>query len=520
MSTSAVRRLVEAFFRRWPFYAVLFVVALIIGVTSAARTPSEYTSSGAIFVDNQSLVTTQSGVQDGSFFSYLSPASFTSQELDGLLYTDVFMEGVVTRAGVQLPENAVAKSELIGELRQAVSTFPESENLVRLVVTTGNPELSFRMASSIIDEFVQFQISVDVAESGASEEFFVQLVEDYEADLEEARDAVDNALRGVTDLAEASPRQEAQIGRLRDAENLAESRFQSAASNLEASRLARAQTETDVRQSYSIFDPPQLPTQPNSGFQDSLTLIAMFAVLGIILTLLGPLFAAFFSRTILFPEDLDPETTPRVVAKLPKVSRRLTRVSGARTPVAEAGADEVSQVERDATRTISFTPVGSSGVVGAEVPPEVKPPVSAPVAEEAAAPEPQVDQDAEQPVDAVPAPEPRPAPEPQPVAAPSAEAEADEPSEDVVDAATATMPVADEEVAEALAEIAQEPMVADEPVVAEAPAQENAVFDLSVIELADLAGGGDGAFSVKEKGNGDDTKAEAAGVNGEGRTGA
>lgn len=518
MSTSAVRRLVEAFFRRWPFYAVLFVIALIIGVTSAARTPNEYTSSGAIFVDNQSLVTTQSGVQDGSFFSYLSPASFTSQEVDGLLYTDVFMEGVVTRAGVQLPENAVAKSELIGELRQAISTFPESENLVRLVVTTPDAELSFRMASSIIDEFVQFQISVDVAESGASEEFFVQLVEDYEADLEEAREAVDNALRGVTDLAEASPRQEAQIGRLRDAENQAESRFQSAASNLEASRLARAQTETDVRQSYSIFDPPQLPTQPNSGFQDSLTVIAMFAVLGLILTLLGPLFAAFFSRTILFPEDLDPETTPRVVAKLPKVSRRLTRVSGARTPQPEVEADEVSQVERDATRTISFTPVGSSGIVGAEVPPEVEAPTPEPVAEQVAAPSPEPEavpaEEVEQTISSVPAPSrpaPEPAPTPEPAPAPQRTVEAAEqqPSNDVVDAAAPAMQVA-----------ATDEVQNDVVEFAEAPAHGNAVFDLDVIELADLAGSGDGAFSVKEKANGDDAKAEAAGMNGEGRNGA
>jgi hypothetical protein len=352
MSIAAIRRMVEAFFRRWPFYLLLFIGSFGFGVYTVSQTVDEYTSTGSIFVDYQSLVTVQSGVQDGGFFSYLTPAQFTSQELNGLVGTDVFMESALELAGVDLATDPTVREGQIKELRNAVTSYAQSESLVTVVVTTSDPELSSRLAKAIADEFVQFQIQIDIAESGASEEFFAELVESYREDLTQAQADVDTALRGVGNLEELTPERQAEIKRLQDSELLAENRFLAAVDDLEASRLATLQSETDVRQSYSVVDPPQAATEPNASLVDDIIVLSIFAVVGLLLALMGPIVSAMLNRSVLFPEDVGPYS--EVLEVIPKVRRKHLKLEGAvPTGHADAGEDDIVTLGQ---RTITFLP--------------------------------------------------------------------------------------------------------------------------------------------------------------------
>ncbi|MGB5757024.1 MAG: hypothetical protein WBM50_08930, partial [Acidimicrobiales bacterium] len=394
MSLTVLRRIVEEFFRRWPIYGLILFAMLVLGFLSVTKSTESYTSSGTIFVESESLVTAQSGIQSGGVFSYLSPAQFTSQELYGLLSTDVFMASVVERAGVDLPSEPVSRAEEINRLRAGMSSYPSSENLVTVAVSTPESKLSYDLAGAIIDEYVQFQISVDIAESGASEAFFSDLAATYQQELLSARDEIDAALQGVEDLDELSPTEQLEIDRLKEGEALAEARFRSAADDIEVSKLAMLQTETDVRQSYSIFDPPQRPTGPDAHFFDDLVAFMVFGMAGLALAFAWPVISAFTSRTVLFPGDIGPEVAP-VIGVVPRISRRSVRLQ--ETKQSTEGEQEDSaiseKVYREATETISFVPPAETmGIDVAEQPhaDAAKPAVAAPgPASTPASPEPE-----------------------------------------------------------------------------------------------------------------------------------
>ncbi len=360
MTRRAITQIVEAFFRRWPIYAALFLGCIGVGVVLASNSTDEYTSRGSVFVDSQSLVANQSGVRETGGFSFLSPAQFTSQELSGLVRTEVFIEAALERAGAELDSDPILRRSQIDQLRASVSSSANSENLVAVVVTTPDPELSFRVANGVIEEFVRFKIDLDVTESGASERFFADLVESYEADLDDARSAVESALRGVTDIQQLTADRQLAVERLQEAETLAETRYSAALTNLEASRLATLQTETDVRQRYSVFDPPVIPVEPNGGLIDSIVVVLGFAILGLGLALAGPLLSAALNRTVVFAEDVEAQAAGNpVLAILPRVGKREVRLAGIAVPD-EAGTLSGSAVELG-QRTITFVPQDDDG---------------------------------------------------------------------------------------------------------------------------------------------------------------
>ncbi len=360
MTRRAITQIVEAFFRRWPIYAALFLGCIGVGVVLVSNTTDEYTSQGSVFVDSQSLVANQSGVRETGSFSFLSPAQFTSQELNGLVRTEVFIEAALERAGAELDSDPVLRRSQIDQLRASVSSSANSENLVAVVVTTPDPELSFRVANGVIEEFVRFKIDLDVTESGASERFFADLVDSYEADLNEARAAVESALRGVTDVQQLTADRQLAVERLQEAETLAESRYSAALTNLEASRLATLQTETDVRQRYSVFDPPVVPVEPNGGLIDIIAVVLGFAILGLGMALAGPILSAALNRTVVFAEDVEAQAAGNpVLAILPRVSKREVRLGGITVPD-EAGTLSGSAVELG-QRTITFVPQDDDG---------------------------------------------------------------------------------------------------------------------------------------------------------------
>lgn len=365
MSAAAVRRMLDALFRRWPFYLAMVLGFLALGIMNVMASSDEYTSTGSLFVDSQSLVSAQSGVRESGIFTFLSPAQFTSQELSGLISTDVFMEAAVERAGVDLADSPILRADQVSELRAAVGSFAASENLVAVSVTTPDPELSFRMAEGVIAEFIQFQITLDVAESNASEAFFADLVEEYREELVAARAEVEASLRGVSDLEELSPERQLEVQRLQAAESLAEERFLEAAANVEASRLATLQAETDVQQSYSVFDPPTLPGEPNGSVFAQIMLVAIFLAIGLFLALVGPIAAALLNRAVIFPDDLDLGHGLGVVAVLPKAGRKELNLDGA-TVSPDWGNDQAS-AESLGQSTITFLPSDDDNDVAAAI---------------------------------------------------------------------------------------------------------------------------------------------------------
>ena len=403
MTMRVLRRIVETLFRRLPLYLAIVVAAVMLGALSTTRNDATYTSSATIFVDSNSLVTSQSGVQTSGTFTFLSPARFTSQELAGLLQTDVFLAAVAERTGLDLVEgpglrvdedgnpispdeldvvsgiepapDPVAWAEQAAELRSSMGLNVISENLVSISVSTADPELSYRLAGATIDEFVQFQITIDVAESAASEVFFTDLAAVYQQEVIEAQEEVDATIARLEEeraqaatvgstvvegqsggsrsptAEELTVAQELELDRAKEAEVIAANRFRLVTEDVEVAELAMLQAETDVRQTYSVFDPPQLAGQPDSSLIARLMVLAVAALVGVGLALVVPLLMGYFGRVVLFADDVE-EYAP-VIAIIPALKRRSIRAS-TQKEAASAAALTPEELERQAVETTSF----------------------------------------------------------------------------------------------------------------------------------------------------------------------
>ena len=388
MTLKTFRRMVEAFFRHWPIYLVIMLAIVGYGVMTLRSAEDRYTSSGTVFVESQSLVTAQSGVANPSAFTYLSAAQSTVAELRGLLQTDIFLASIVDRVDMDLaagpslsvdevlrespetdssgdrynlgsvspPPDPAAWAEQAAALRESINIYPVSDNLMNVDVTDADPDLAHQLSIAIIEELIQFQITLDVAESAASEEFFLDLANDYEQDVLETRRAVDQELRRLgadRPEEEISSLDQRELDRLQEAEVLAVTRFRNALNEVEQSRLVSLQTQTDIQQSFSVFDPPRLPTEPDDSLVGELRVLLTAAATGLAIALAIPIVLGLIQRSVLFADDLDDVAT--VISVVPSARRSALRLSrrSEQSP-AEPSEGAVHPLHDQATETLTY----------------------------------------------------------------------------------------------------------------------------------------------------------------------
>jgi hypothetical protein len=283
----------------------------------------------------------------------------------GLIATDLFMESVAASADVELSSVPEARSTEIWQLRLAIATFPASGNIVQIAVTSGDPALAARLADAVIDEFVRFRVEADVAESGASEEFFASLVDSYREDLALARGQVDEALEAADGQDDVPADRLNEIDRLQEAELHAEARYQGAVEELEKSRLAGLQTETDIRQRYAVLDEPDLPATPNGRLLDDVMTLCLHGLIGVLVAMLGPVALALLDRGVRFADELPGGSGDRVITTIPKVRQQRLSLSGVTVTMQQSGGQLPE-------------PMGPSPAGRAPVAPPAAPPTSAP----------------------------------------------------------------------------------------------------------------------------------------------
>ncbi len=317
-----LRRAVEAYFRRWPFYLALLLLALTLGVLSLRQIGRQYTSNGTLFVEPRTLIESQSADEYEGYLARFTGAGFVIQDLKGLIRTEAFMSSVAENAGYELSENPAFRSELLFALRFSFDTDIVSDHLVWIGATSSDPEDAQALASSLIDNYIDFQISSATAESIVAEEFFDGVIETASVELREARAAVDEYASRVTSVRTLGPAEQVEFDELREREVEASARFRAAVDGSEAARLIRARVDTLVRQRYAFVNQPELPVAPDeAGFDGFMRLLA-FALVGVSLTLVAPVVSAARGRTVLLPEDLEAEFDVPVLAQVPAVAAR------------------------------------------------------------------------------------------------------------------------------------------------------------------------------------------------------
>lgn len=302
-----ILRLLESFFRR-PFLSLApFAVALALGAGYILLSPPEYLSSGKIYIEKDSLLASlTSSNSDASW--WVTPAQATANEIGELLATNAFVRSAIQQTKLEplMAGGPEAVWETFTFFRDTISINPLGDKLVEIRATTDDPELSYQMVVATMDTYLKWKMNNDFQESVAAQKFFENLIAPYQADVDQARQALIDFLSANPEpvRGERPPGEQFQLDQLQAALARAEERLSAAQENEESARLALVKNESLIRQTYQIIDQPEIPQTAEFSLTGFVKNMIIFVAIGIFLSasLIGG--GALLDRSLRFPIDV------------------------------------------------------------------------------------------------------------------------------------------------------------------------------------------------------------------------
>jgi uncharacterized protein involved in exopolysaccharide biosynthesis len=314
-------RLLETFFRRWWLYLVPVVLLAGFGFMSVSGAAPKFQSTGTLNVETATVLSSLSDTQNDGSFGFDTPAQTTSKKINSLLGTDQFIGKVATAAGLDQAVESGALS--FDKLRAAVGASDAGQTFVKVTATMANPKDAQNLATATINSFVQGVVDSQVAQSQAAESFFAGLLDSYQADVDTARQKLNDYLKAnpapVTGTRPDD--QAAELARLDGDVTQAESRYNAALSKSEDARLSTEQTRADINQRLEIVDTPALPPAPLPQMKAAAFGFATFLIIGLILTSGAVVVGAMLDHSVRFPADVRERLGVRVLAVVPEGGR-------------------------------------------------------------------------------------------------------------------------------------------------------------------------------------------------------
>ena len=320
-------RLLESYFRhRW---LNLLPIVLMLGLAIASiflQQKPLYLSEGILYVQRGSLLNSLTSVRNDSF-TWLTPAQETAEEINDLMKTDAFMRAVVSKTDLEdeMSGSPVQMAELISGARESVWVRPNGRNQLLIGAAHEKRTLPAQLVNAIVDNYVQWQINKDLTESVVAQSFFQDLTLDYLADLEQARQQFDEYL-----IAHPEPErgdrphiERIQIARLEGNVRLAEQRYAKTIESDEVARLAMTQAESLVQQSYFLIDAPKDPFGPEVSLKSLVVNMAIFIIVGVIISGAGIVGGALLDRSLRVPLDVQHGLNLPVLASISDVTELL-----------------------------------------------------------------------------------------------------------------------------------------------------------------------------------------------------
>ncbi|MCB8977308.1 MAG: lipopolysaccharide biosynthesis protein [Ardenticatenaceae bacterium] len=363
-------RVLESYFQhRWLY---LFPIVLMTAAAIAFYfiTDPIYISDGIVFVQSESYLASLTSVRDAGL-TWNTPAQETKNEFGELLQTDAFIRSVIDRTDLEseMDVGPAGVRELMKHVRENVWVESLGDNQVLISASDEDPVLAQQLASSAFETYLQWKINSDKNESQAAQDFFVDLVQQYKSDLDSARQELNDYLIGhpAPLRGERLATEELQIQQLEAEVDLAASRYASVLEKDENARLASAQTENDVRQTYFLIDSPEVPDKPGTSLKETAVNMVVFVVVGVMLSAVGILGAVLIDRSIRFPIDVHYVLQLPTLTQVPDVtepkshrksrSRRKAKAAESDSMDDNVVADEVPESKGLEDEPILFDPL-------------------------------------------------------------------------------------------------------------------------------------------------------------------
>lgn len=317
-------RFFESFFRHIWLYLLPIVLLTTLAIVYLLTKPPQYLSWGTFYIQDESLLSSLNALRDRGF-SYDTPSEIATAEISELFNSASFMRAVAQQTKLEEKMAADRKTveETLNEMRKTIWADSTGERMVFIGSSHEDPEIAYQLAQSTMDTYIQWKINVSQFESAEAQGFFAELVESYRSTLEPLRNSLieyyishPEPVRGERPALEV-----AEIERIQSDINLAENRVSKAEENEENARLALTQAESDVHQTYLIFDSPVQSTDPLNSLTDMAVTFIVFLVAGFFLSLLGIMGGVFLNRSVLFPLDVQQSFDLPVLASIPEVDQ-------------------------------------------------------------------------------------------------------------------------------------------------------------------------------------------------------
>jgi uncharacterized protein involved in exopolysaccharide biosynthesis len=321
-----VIRLLESYFRhRWLY---LLPIVLMLGAAAAYIYLQEplYNSEGVLHVQDESLINDLTIGSDNGF-GWSTPAQAISKEITDLLGTDAFIRAMISQTDLEseMGGGLGVIDGLMNDVREAVWVVPSGDNQLIIAASYKEPIVTQQLVNAVVDNFVNWQINVQLSDSANAQDFFIDLTQEYKADLEEARQAYDTYLleHPEPERGARSQLEQVRISRLESEVQIASDRYVKSVENEELARLAIIQAENTIMQSYFLVDAPKVPTSPETSLKSLVMNVAIFLVVGVLISCVGIVGGALLDRSFLVPFDVNKLLDLPVLALVPNVNEAL-----------------------------------------------------------------------------------------------------------------------------------------------------------------------------------------------------
>ena len=248
----------------------------------------------------------------------------TGLELGELFQTDAFIRAMIQQTDLEqkMGDGQKAVDKLIEDTRNHVWVTTLGDNLLQINASDENPNVAAQLVNSVINGYIQWKLNGSVAQSQTAQGFFNGLIQNYQSELDSARQAMETYLTGhpVPLLGDRPELEQLEVNRLQADIDLASTRLSNALSNEENARLAQLQGESDARQAYVLVDSPQPPLKPEVSRRQLAVDFGIFAAVGLLLSLVLVTVTALFDRSFWFPYDVTSSLNLPVLAVIPEIN--------------------------------------------------------------------------------------------------------------------------------------------------------------------------------------------------------
>ena len=277
-------RLVEAFFRRWVLYLLPVVLLAAVGVRSASGLEGEFQSSATLSASANPYVY-EPDIRGTQIEYYESAASGTARLINEQLQTDAFIDDIVERVGLgDAVDSGIVTRD---DIRSAVYATDSGRSNINIPAFWGDPNTAVMLVEATISGYREYLGDLAASDSSEAIEFWSKQQQEALADIDLAQAELTRYVEQLPLLEPGEERpteQVLEIQRLNSAIDRGFEAEREAQAAIDQAEFAASQALSNTSRELLLIDPPVAATTPTSVRRDQIVSVAMFTMLGLVMS--------------------------------------------------------------------------------------------------------------------------------------------------------------------------------------------------------------------------------------------